>query len=131
MMNLYVTPTVVFVATLAGTLTMSTPARADHCTIAVTTELSGFIKVRVPNSIYNSVTVLDGRASQPIENMMAHGRCPQDQDRELLFVVQNCTASQIYDYKTFPEDEIDGIPLYIIRGPFDDNFDGQLGDDIC
>lgn len=128
-MTSYFTSATVIATSLSGILSISSPARADHCTIAVTTELSDFIRVRVPNSIYDAVVVLDGQSDRPVEPIVAHGQCPGDP--ELLFVVWNCTLSRAYEYKTFPEDEIDGIPLYVIREPFDDDFDGWEGSDNC
>lgn len=119
------TPTTILVATLFGMPATPMPARADHCTIAVTTELHDELKVRVPDSIYNAIIVFRQNAPPAQEPLVAHSDCPSD--LEMLFVVHNCTTRQIYEYKTFPEGEykeIDGVPLYIIRGPFDDNFTG-------
>lgn len=113
------------IVVLVGAFLGATPTYAAHCTIAITKTSNNYLIVTVPGSVYDGEVILKTNERRIQKPIVAHGDCPGS--GELVFLVVDCTNARRYEFEArrsgYYEND-NNVPLYKIRGPYDDNFDG-------
>ena len=108
------TPLIAAAAALVASIFAATPAQADHCEIAIQSNLNKRIVV----TIGGNMKLLRAQETDP-EDVDMHNSCSKD--KELMFRVAACAENAAYQIKlTSTASDAMGTNLYHIKDPIND-----------